>query len=62
MSTVSFLAQLRLWNYLAIDYFSLNYDLNGFKSRIYRLINSMLFLKSFPVCFNLFVLLFLVTP
>ena len=34
------------------------YDLNGFKSRI----NFRFFLSRFPVCFNLFMLLFLVAP
>ena len=36
MSTVSFLAQLGLWNSLAIECFPLTYNLNGFKSRINR--------------------------
>ena len=44
----------RLWNSLPIECFPLTYDLSGFKSRINR--------YRFPVCFNLFVLLFLVTP
>ena len=41
----------RLWNSLPIECFPLTYDLN-----------CRFFLKRFPVCFNLFVLLFLVTP
>ena len=56
MSTVSFLAQ--------VDSGILG--LNGFKSKINRhlliVVNYRFFLKGFPVCFNLFVLLFLVTP
>ena len=51
----------RLWNYLPIECFPLTYDLNGFKSRINKHLFSF-FLNRFPVCFNLFVLLFLVTP
>ena len=39
---------VRLWNSLPIECFPLNYDLSGFKSRINR----------FPLCFNLFVILF----
>ena len=54
VSTVSFLAQLDS-GILCLECFPLTYDLNGLKSRF--------FLKRFPpVCFNLFVLLFLVTP
>ena len=53
----------RLWNSLPIECFPLTYDLSGFKSRINRnLINCRFFLNRFPVCFNLFMLLFLVTP
>ena len=53
----------RLWNSLPIECFPLTYDLSGFKSRINRyLFNCRFFLIRFPVCFNLFVLLFLVTP
>ena len=51
----------RLLNTLAIEYFPLTYDLNGFKSAINRHLSTS-FLNSFPVCFNLFALLFLVTP
>ena len=46
----------RLWNSLPIECFPLTYDLNGFKSR-----HLLTVLNRFPVCFNLFVLLFLVT-
>ena len=52
----------RLWNSLPIECFPLTYNLNGFKSGINRPINCRFSLKRFPVCFNLFVLLFLVTP
>ena len=50
----------RLWSSLPIKCFTLTYDLGGFKSRIS--FNSRFFLNRFPVCFNLFVLPFLVTP
>ena len=54
---------VRLWNFLLLFCFHLNYDLNGFKSKINRhLFNCRFFLSRFPVCFNLFLLLFLVTP
>ena len=46
----------RLWISLPILYFPLPNDLNGFKFRINR------HLLRFPVRFNLFVLLFLITP
>ena len=49
-----------LLNFLPIECFHVTYDLNGFKSRINR--HSRFFLNQFPLCFNLFVLLFLVTP
>ena len=53
----------RLWNSLSIECFPLTYDLSGFKSRISRLsFNCRFFLNRFSVCFNLFVLPFLVTP
>ena len=52
----------RLWNSLTIQWFSLTYDLNGFKSRIKTSFNCRFFLNRFPVFFNYFVLLFLVTP
>ena len=44
----------RLWNSLPIECFSLTYNLSGFKSKINK--------YPLTVCFNLFVLLFLVTP
>ena len=53
----------RLWNSLSVECFPLTYDLSGFKSRINRhLFNCRFFLSRFPVCSNLFVCLFLVTP
>ena len=52
----------RLWNSLPIEYFSLTFDLNGFKSRINRHLLTVEFLNRFLVCFNPFMLLFLVTP
>ena len=54
----------RLWNSLPIECFPLTYDLSGFKSRINRYLLTVprFFLNKFPVCFNLFVLPFLVTP
>ena len=47
----------RLWNSLPIEWFSLTYDLSGFKSSINRHL-----LNRFPVCCNLFGLLFLLNP
>ena len=62
MSAVAFLAQLDSGT-LLIECFPLTYDLNGFKVRINRhQLTVGYFQKRFPVCFNLFVLLFLVTP
>ena len=53
----------RPWNSVPIECFPLTYDLTGFKSRINRhLFNCRFFLNRFPVCHNLFLLLFLVTP
>ena len=53
----------RLWNSLPKECFPLTYDLSGFKSRINnRHLLTRFFLNRFPVCFNLFVLLILVTP
>ena len=50
----------RLWSYLPIECFPWNYDLNGFKSRINRHLSEF-FPNRFPVRFNLFALLFLIT-
>ena len=53
----------RLWNSLHIERFPLTYDLIGFKSRINcHLSTAGFFLIRFPVCFTVFVLLFLVIP
>ena len=52
----------KLWNSLHIECFLLTCDLNGFKSRIKRHLLTASSFKRFPVCFNLFVFLFLVTP
>ena len=62
--TSFFLRMARLWNSLLTECFLLNYDLFGFKSRINRHLLTVcrFFLKRSHVCFNLFVLLFLVTP
>ena len=48
----------RLWNSLPTECFPLTYDLIGFKSRIIL----RFFINRFYVCFNLFVVPFLVTP
>ena len=58
VSTFSFLTQL---DSLPMECFPLTYDLNGLKSINNRHFNSRFFVKVFPVCSNLFVLLFLVT-
>ena len=51
-----------LWNSLPVKCFALTYDLNGFKPTINRhLLTAGLFLNRLPVCFDLFVLLFLAT-
>ena len=47
---------------LPIEYFPLNYDLSDFKPRINSHHLTVGFLSRFPVCFNLFELLFLVIP
>ena len=47
---------------LQIECFLLIYYLNGFKFRINRHLLFRFLLNRFHVCFNLFVLLFLVTP
>ena len=52
----------KLWNSLPIECFPLTYDLSGFKSGINRSFDCRFFLNRFPVSFNLFVLLFLITP
>ena len=57
---VSFFAQLD-WSFLPRKCFVLTYNLNGFNSRINRLSIYRFFLNRSPVCFNLFVLLFLIT-
>ena len=49
----------RLWNSLPLECFPLTYDLSGFKSRINRYCR--FFVNRFSVCFNIFVLTFLVT-
>ena len=48
----------RLWNSLPIECFPLTYDLSGFKSRINRHLLTAGLFNRFPVCFNVFVLLF----
>ena len=52
----------KLYNYLPIECFPLTYNLNDFKSRVNRHLLTGLFVWRFPVSFNLFGLLFLVTP
>ena len=52
----------RLWNSLPIEWFPLTCDLSGFTFKIMWHRLTRLFLNRFPVSFNLFVLLFLVTP
>ena len=52
----------RVWNYLTKECFPMTYDLNGFKSRINRHLSYVGSFQIFPVYFNLFVSLFLVTP
>ena len=56
-----YVCKARLWNSLSIECFPFTCDLNGFKSRINRHLSVGSFLKRFPVCFNLFVVLFFVT-
>ena len=48
--------------FLPIECFPLTYNLKSSKSRINTLINCRFLLKRFHVYFNLFVLLYLVTP
>ena len=58
-----FLCTARLLSSLPVECFPVTYDLNGLKSRINRhLFNCRLFLNRLPVCFNLFVFVFLLTP
>ena len=57
-----FVQDCRLRNSLPIECFPLTYDLSGFKSRINRHLLTVVFLNRIPVCFNLFALLFVVTP
>ena len=45
---------------LVVKSFPFIYNLNGFKSKFNR--HALSFLISFPICFSLFFLLFLVTP
>ena len=52
----------RLWNSLPLECFPLTYDLSGFKSRINRHLLTAGSFQTFPICCNLFVLLFLVPP
>ena len=52
----------RFWNSLPIEFFLLTYDLKSFKSKINRHLLTVGFSKEIPVRFNLFVLLFFVTP
>ena len=60
VSTVLFPGTGRLWNSVPIECFPLTYDL---KCRINRdLFYCRFFLNRFPVCCNLFVLVFLLTP
>ena len=57
----------RLWNSLPTECFPLTYNLNGFMSRIKKHLLTVgssycrFLLKRFPICFNLFVLPFLIT-
>ena len=64
MSVNSFFPHIaKLWNSLPIECFHFTYDLNDLKSRINRhLLTVGFFLNRFPVCLNLFLFLFLVTP
>ena len=55
----------RLWNSLPLECFPLTYDVNSFTSRINRhllTVGSFYNCRRFPVCSNLFVHHFLVTP
>ena len=51
----------RLWNYLPIECFPLTFDLSDLKSRTLRHLSPLGSSKTCPVCFNLYLLLFLVT-
>ena len=52
---------VRFWNSLPIKYFRLTYDRSGFKFRVNRHLTGRFSLNRFRVCFNLFVLHFLVS-
>ena len=47
---------------MSIEHLLLTFDLSGFKSRISRHLLTVGSFCRFPVCFNLFVILFLETP
>ena len=51
----------RPWNSLPLECFPLTFDLNSFNSRINKHLLTVGSFWTFPVCFNLFVFLFLVT-
>ena len=52
----------RLWNSLPIECIPLTFDLSALNSRVNRELLTVAFLNRFPVCCNLFLLLFFVTP
>ena len=54
--------QVRLWNSMHIECFPLTYDLISFQSIINSPLMCSFFLNGFPVCVNLWVLVFLATP
>ena len=59
ISAVSFLAQLVSGIFLSDEFFPLNYDLNGFRSR--HLLSLGVFEKAVLYVFDAFLLLFLAT-